>query len=568
MIKAGKDHLEQLQDGRIVYIGDEKVSDVTKHPSLKRAAKTVAQLYDLKHIKEHKNDLTYEENGETFSTWFLQAKNKDDLRKRSKAHKIIADHTSGMMGRSMDHVASFVTGMSTSADIFDNEKYKFSKNLLNYYEYMKKNDVFASYAVVPPQAARNPDFYEKRNLPIPTLSVVSENDKGVVISGMKMLATSAIFANEIWIGNLIPLAPDQVKQSITCAIPCNSNGLSLWMRQPLSNHYDNQFDAPLSWNQDETDVLVMCDKVLVPWERIFVKDDAIQAREIYFKTPAHCYGNHQSNVRYWSKMELIVGLCYKVAKATGADEVPAVRETLGKMSALESTLSGMIYGQIENAENWPKNFKTFNRRIMYAALNFCTDNYSMIIDELRTLCGGGVFQMPASIKVMKNKELLNDFETYFQTPQMNALDRMKLFKLAWDVVGSEFAGRQLQYEKFYAGASFIIRNHNFRETPWDHFEEVVDKVMKNKELLNDFETYFQTPQMNALDRMKLFKLAWDVVGSEFAGRQLQYEKFYAGASFIIRNHNFRETPWNHFEEVVDKVMSKYDVPIKHDKAAE
>ena len=147
------------------------------------------------------------------------------------------------------------------------------------------------------------------------------------------------------------------------------------------------------------------------------------------------------------------------------------------MSALESTLSGMIYGQIENAENWPKNFKTFNRRIMYAALNFCTDNYSMIIDELRTLCGGGVFQMPASIKVMKNKELLNDFETYFQTPQMNALDRMKLFKLAWDVVGSEFAGRQLQYEKFYAGASFIIRNHNFRETPWDHFEEVVDKVM-------------------------------------------------------------------------------------------
>ena len=35
MIKTGKNHLEQLQDGRIVYIGDEKVSDVTKHPSLK-----------------------------------------------------------------------------------------------------------------------------------------------------------------------------------------------------------------------------------------------------------------------------------------------------------------------------------------------------------------------------------------------------------------------------------------------------------------------------------------------------------------------------------------------------
>ena len=52
MIKTGKDHLEQLRDGRVIFIGDEKVSDVTKHPSLKRAAKTVAQLYDLKHTKE------------------------------------------------------------------------------------------------------------------------------------------------------------------------------------------------------------------------------------------------------------------------------------------------------------------------------------------------------------------------------------------------------------------------------------------------------------------------------------------------------------------------------------
>ena len=69
MIKTGKNHLEQLQDGRVVYIGDEKVSDVTKHPSLKRAAKTVAELYDLKHSKKYKAQLTYDENGETYAAW-------------------------------------------------------------------------------------------------------------------------------------------------------------------------------------------------------------------------------------------------------------------------------------------------------------------------------------------------------------------------------------------------------------------------------------------------------------------------------------------------------------------
>ena len=180
MIKSGNEHLEQLRDGRVIYIGEEKVEDVTKHPAFKRAAKTVARLYDIKHKPEYKDKLTYEENGNIYSTWFLQARNREDLRKRSKAHKIIADQTSGMMGRSMDHVASFVTGMSTNPEIFDSGKYKFKNNLLNYYKYMKENDIFASYAVVPPQAARNPEFYQKQNIPIPSLSVVEENKDGVI----------------------------------------------------------------------------------------------------------------------------------------------------------------------------------------------------------------------------------------------------------------------------------------------------------------------------------------------------------------------------------------------------
>ena len=38
MIKSGQQHLENLRDGRVVYIGDEKVEDVTTHPAFARAA--------------------------------------------------------------------------------------------------------------------------------------------------------------------------------------------------------------------------------------------------------------------------------------------------------------------------------------------------------------------------------------------------------------------------------------------------------------------------------------------------------------------------------------------------
>jgi 4-hydroxyphenylacetate 3-monooxygenase len=475
MLKTGSEHLEQLRDGRVVYIGSERVDDVTTHPAFRNGARSMAAIFDMKRADPR---FSFQEGQEKYSAYFLRARSKEDLEKRLALHRAIADMSYGLLGRSPDHVSSFVTGMAMNASVFG----KFADNLTRYYEHMRREDVYGVYAVIPPQAARNPEFYVKQNIPVPTLRVVREDDDGVVVSGMKMLATGAVFANEIWIGNLIPLAPNQLPESITCALPVNAKGVTLWSRKAYERHAPSEFENPLTWRFDETDSMVMCEEVKVPWERVFVHMDAILARDIYIKTPGHCYGNHQSNVRFHSKMQLIVGLASKIAQASGANEVPAVREVLGRFSALEAALGGMIAGQIQDAEDWPEGWKTFNRRYMYAALNWCTESHSAIIDSLRELCGGGIFQMPADVTVMHDPELRAMFETYWQTPQLPALERMKLYKLAWDLIGSEFAGRHLQYEKFYAGASFIVRNHNFREAPWAHYHKVVDDLMASYDI--------------------------------------------------------------------------------------
>jgi 4-hydroxyphenylacetate 3-monooxygenase len=477
MLKTGSEHLEQLRDGRVVYIGSERVDDVTTHPAFRNGARSMAAIYDMK------RDHSFEENGERYSNYFLRARSKADLEKRTALHRAIAEMSYGLLGRSPDHVSSFVTGMAMKPAVFG----KFSDNLVRYYEHLRRSDGYAVYAVIPPQAARNPEFYVKQNIPVPTLRVVREDDDGVVISGMKMLATGAVFANEIWIGNLIPLAPNQLPESITCAIPVNARGVTLWSRKAYERHASSEFESPLTWRFDETDSMVMCDEVSVPWERVFVHMDAVLAREIYIRTPGHCYGNHQANVRFHAKMQLIVGLASKIAQASGAHEIPAVREVLGRFAALEAALGGMIAGQIQDAEDWPEGdeqggWKTFNRRYMYAALNWCTESHSAIIDALRELCGGGIFQMPADASVMHEPKLKALFETYWQTPQLAALERMKLYKLAWDLIGSEFAGRHLQYEKFYAGASFIVRNHSFREAPWNGYHKVVDDLMASYDI--------------------------------------------------------------------------------------
>ena len=58
--------------------------------------------------------------------------------------------------------------------------------------------------------------------------------------------------------------------------------------------------------------------------------------------------------------------------------------------------------------------------------------------------------------------------------------------------------------------------------------------------------------------MKLTKLAWDLLGSDFAGRHMQYEKFYAGPGFVMNSYSYLTAPWQQWTGAIDEFMSGYD----------
>ena len=115
--------------------------------------------------------------------------------------------------------------------------------------------------------------------------------------------------------------------------------------------------------------MLVCDGVKIPWERVFLHNDAAMSRRIYIETPANCYQNHHSNIRFWAKMGLIVGVASRICQANGIDRIPAVRETLGRLAALEATSGGLVQGQIEAWEEWPAGLP--RTAAMYSALNWC-----------------------------------------------------------------------------------------------------------------------------------------------------------------------------------------------------
>jgi 4-hydroxyphenylacetate 3-monooxygenase len=477
VLATGALKLDRMRDGRAVYIGAERVDDVTAHPAFRTGARTIAALYDLKADPAKRDLFSFEENGERYGLQWLRCRTREDLVRRMRALKASADATYGFIGRSPEQVAGLITGLAMKPDILEHLHAGFGDNLLRYYEHARANDLYLSFAVTPPTGMRASDLFPGQERNDPNLQVVAQDKDGVTVAGMKMLATGAVYADEILIGNLTPIADKFKSEAITAALPLNAPGVSLWARQPYAQYVAHEADYPLSYRFDETDSVLVCDQVKIPWSRVFLHDDAAMSRRIYIETPANCYQNHHSNIRFWSKMGLIVGLASRITQANGIDRIPAVRETLGRLAALEATIGGLVAGQIECFEPWPKGYATPNRRIMYAALNWCQEHHSEIVDLLRTLLGGIPLLMPASIDVMTQPKLRTTFERWWKTPSIEAVARLKLYKLAWDIVGSEFAGRHMLYEKFYAGNSLVVRNQSDREAPWERFHALVDGLL-------------------------------------------------------------------------------------------
>jgi 4-hydroxyphenylacetate 3-monooxygenase len=66
------------------------------------------------------------------------------------------------------------------------------------------------------------------------------------------------------------------------------------------------------------------------------------------------------------------------------------------------------------------------------------------------LAGAPIYTV-SSVRDMRSPELQPVIDRYYRGTGLTGLERVKLFKLIWDALYSEFAGRHALYERNYAG---------------------------------------------------------------------------------------------------------------------
>jgi 4-hydroxyphenylacetate 3-monooxygenase len=478
MTRDGQAYLTSLRDERCIYIDGRRVADVTEDAAFANAVASAARLYDFQADPANLELMTFRSptsGGQVSRAWQLP-RDHGELVQRRRALEQWARLTCGMVGRSPDHVASTLAGFRMGLSAFRAYDPARAAALDDYFSYARDNDLFLSYVIINPQADKAKSAREQPD-PHLVAAIVDEDAAGITVRGAKMLATSGVMANELLVSGFQALQAGDEAYAFTAAVPLSARGLTLLSRRSYEANATSAFDYPLASRFDENDAVVHFADVKIPWDRVFVCRDLKMAQAQWHDTRAHVFHNYQCMIRLSVKLRFLLGLARKIAETNNIINIPQVRETLGLMAAKVNTIAALVVAMEAQGETF-EGYYVPNRSTLCAAQVVAQTTYPEIVEGIRTLAGGGLIMLPASHADFAAPETNAIIHKTQRSAIADSIERVKLMKLAWDAVGSEFGSRHLQYEMFYSGASFVTRGNAFRFFDWSAATGMVEEFMQ------------------------------------------------------------------------------------------
>src|SRR5947199_2087146 len=449
--RTGSEYLKGLQaQEREVWLRGERVKDVTTHPGLRNGALAIASLYDMQDDPQLRDEMTYVSptSGDRVGLSFINPHTREDVERRGQMMLNWARTTCGMMGRSPDFMNVTFAAWGAAADYFARGRPQFGQNIKRYYEYIRENDLTLTHSLINLQRSR--DVSGMFNLKEGTaLRIVRETDAGVVVSGARVLATLGPLSDEIAVYSprLARHTDPHSPFALNFAIPCGTPGLKFLCRESFDLGR-SRFDHPLASRFEEMDCVVFFDDVLVPWERVFVLGDVDLINNTAMTTHSAAHTAHQGAAKNLAKCEFVLGVALHMTQTLGNAHLPHSEERLAELTMYTELMRACIRSAEADAtlDEWgvmcpvPLQIE-LTRNIFMTA-------YPRMVEILKLLGSSSFMIVPSEADFQS--PVAPDIAQYLATDTATARDRVKLFRLAWDIVGSSFGSRQVLYERFFA----------------------------------------------------------------------------------------------------------------------
>lgn len=473
-IRTGRQFLDSLRDERQIWLEGERVKDVAGHPRLGATAHALAELYDLQHRADLNEQLTYRSptSGERVGLSFIEPASAEDLARRRGMVKTWMDWCGGMMGRSPDFMNIHITGFGSAHEYFARAGKQFGHNIRQYYEYQREHDLCLTHTLLSPAIDKSRPVQQQP--PGVAAAIERETQAGIVINGARSVATLAPFANEIAVfpSSYLQNSEEARPYAFAFCVPVATPGLRFICRPSLSELGGRPGDHPFSSRMDEMDCVGIFDHVLVPWERVFIARDVTLANGLFVETGCMNQIMHQFAIKNLAKAEFLLGVALNMCDAVNSSRAENVQNLLAEMiDAVELLRAAIRAAEADHAPGpngtvLPNGQPLWTVRLMFPRL------YPRLVEIVQLLGSSNMVLTPGLAELAG--ERARDVELYCQGVGVTPEQRIRLFRLAWDVACSSFAGRQTLYERFFSGDPWRLGMARYQGYP--HKEPLKQRV--------------------------------------------------------------------------------------------
>jgi 4-hydroxyphenylacetate 3-monooxygenase len=445
-IRGGEEFLASLRDGREVWLDGEQVDDVTTHPGLAGCARALAEVFDLQRDPACQDLLTIESptSGERVSRGYTLPRSVEDLVRRREMIEYLMRRSGGTTGRLPEYMASIVVGLYDVRATLAESDPAFAENAAEYLEYCREQDLCLTHGFADPP--------HDQNLPrtaFENLRVVEERADGVVIRGVKSVATLAPYANE-YLG-LAPNRPGLAAAEIVYfAVPLTTEGLRVVCRPALA--HPDAANHQLSPRFDEMDSWVVFDDVFVPKRRLFYLQRAEVHQDLLNRILAWAF--YHILIRMAVKAEVLAGIGAAIADYLGLSKQPHVQLALCELIGYAETLRAFICAAERDPVPTASGLLIPNPTQITLGRIHGVEHHARILQTVRELSGSGILMAPGAAE-LAHPELAPAVDRYLVGADTRAPERFRMLKLAWEYTCESFGSRQLLFEMHNAGSQIL-----------------------------------------------------------------------------------------------------------------
>lgn len=476
---TGKSYLESINDNREVWIYGQKAKNLPNNPAFRNSSRSIARMYDLLHNDDDIKTSVDNENGSFTHPFFKPFLKNEDLILSRKAIETWQKSCYGWMGRSPDYKGSFIGTIPIIKDYLG----EFSSNAQNWYNKCQNKVLFLNHATVNPPIDRHLEVEKIRDV---FIHVDKEVDGGLIISGAKVVATGSALTNYNYVSNFNFKSTNKENRLIFIA-PMDTEGLKLICRPSYeiqSSTVGSPLDYPLSSRFDENDAILIFDKAFIPWENVIAYDDGTN-KDIISGMMNSGFSERvsfHSSIRLGIKLDFICGLFLKSIECSGTNVFRGVQREAGQIIAYRNMVWAMVDSMTYNPDKGINNSLIPNHDAAMAFRVLSTNIISTVRNIIFQKVGSNFIYLNSNVVDTKNEHINQYLEKYLRGSNgYTYSDRVKLMKLFWDALGSEFASRHELYEMSYTGNDDVIRVETLlnaeRRGNTDYFKSLVDNCL-------------------------------------------------------------------------------------------